>query len=56
MVIIDGKIFYFDVEDLENLTFKTFLSESITNIMVVKKRNKVIVCHENGIGFYNYSK
>ena len=56
MKILDGTIYYLDVEDLESLTFRSFLNEEIISVMAIKKKNKVLAFHRNGICFYNFVK
>lgn len=45
-----------DVEDLESLSFRSFLDEEISCIMGVKKKNKILAFHKDGICFYNFVK
>lgn len=43
-----------DAEDLENLSFRSFLNGPINSLITVKKKNKIIAFHNNGICFYNF--
>ena len=52
--IIDGSIYYMDVEDLENLSFRSFLNGPIVSLIAAKKKIKIIAFHKNGICFYNF--
>ena len=45
-----------DVEDLENLSFRSFLNEEIVSLITIKKKNKILAFHKNGICFYNFVK
>lgn len=56
IIKIDGNIFYLDVEDLESLSFRSFLNEEIISLASIKKKNKIIAFHKNGICFYNFVK